>query len=131
MGKRVLNYLIDTNILIYYFNGLMDQSKKEVTETVFINSFNISIITEIEFLGWTKHTSQSFILAKEFIRNANVIDLNHPIRDQVIQLKRQYSIKLADAIIAATAIQNHFALMTRNDKDFLKIDELKIYNPYS
>ena len=44
-------FLIDTNILIYYFNGIeLDEKIDEILSS----SFNISIITKIEFLSWQK-----------------------------------------------------------------------------
>jgi hypothetical protein len=39
-------YLIDTNIIIHYFNGLTDD---EAIHTILADSFNISIITKIGF----------------------------------------------------------------------------------
>ncbi len=46
-----MTYLIDTNILIYYFNGLVrDDRIDKILET----SFNILIITKIEFLSWSR-----------------------------------------------------------------------------
>jgi len=46
-----MNVLLDTNILIYYFNGLIDDERIDV---LLKNSFNISVITKIEFLSWSK-----------------------------------------------------------------------------
>ncbi len=39
-------------------------------------------------------------------------------------------IRLADAVIAATALLNNFRLATRNVDDFKMIEELKIINPF-
>ena len=44
-------YLIDTNILIYYYNGVFDPDNQYIDE-LFRDSFNISIISKIEFLGF-------------------------------------------------------------------------------
>ncbi|RUM75627.1 MAG: type II toxin-antitoxin system VapC family toxin, partial [Sulfurovum sp.] len=41
--------LLDTNIIIYYFNGIITDSK---IDQILKESFNISIITKIEFLSW-------------------------------------------------------------------------------
>ena len=43
--------LLDTNIIIYYFNGIITDSK---IDQILKESFNISIITKIEFLSWQK-----------------------------------------------------------------------------
>jgi hypothetical protein len=38
-------YLIDTNILIYYFNDNIPPEQTKEVENIFNNSFNISLIT--------------------------------------------------------------------------------------
>jgi len=45
-------------------------------------------------------------------------------------LKRQSKIKLADAVIAATAIVNNFKLVTRNVDDYKVVKELEVFNPF-
>lgn len=47
-----------------------------------------------------------------------------------IQLKRQYKIKLPNAIIAATSLNKDAVLVTRNVSDFQGIAGLKIENPF-
>ena len=39
---ELMQYLLDTNIVIYYFNGLTDDER---IDALLIHSFNISIIT--------------------------------------------------------------------------------------
>jgi len=53
-------YLVDTNILIYYFADATPKKELNRIEKLFMASFNISIITKIEFLGWEKHTETEF-----------------------------------------------------------------------
>lgn len=83
----------------------------------------------MEFLGFKHHTETSFKKAKRLIEYADVIELEEEIVDAVITLKRKKNIKLPDAIIAATAMLNHWTLVTRNEKDFTNID-IEIYNPF-
>jgi len=62
-------YLIDTNIVIYYFNGLTDD---ESIHAILADSFKISIITKIEFLGWGQFATdpESHTKARAFISHA-------------------------------------------------------------
>ncbi len=43
--------LLDTNIIIYYFNGIIIDKR---IDDILKKNFNISIITKIEFLSWQK-----------------------------------------------------------------------------
>lgn len=123
-------FLIDTNILIYFFDGkLTDKQRKTVIE-LFEQSFNISVITKIEFLGFKDFfDNEKYVSAKEFVNNANIIPLSDDLIDKIIEIKQQWNLKLGDAIIGATAIANSCTVVTRNQKDFEKIVGLKIINP--
>jgi predicted nucleic acid-binding protein len=93
-------YLIDTNIVIYYFNGIIVD---EVIHTILEQSFNISIISKIEFLSWQKLLNNK-------------------------ELRQKYKIKTPDAIIGATALVHDFEIVTNNADDFKQLD-LKIITP--
>ena len=127
MGER---FLIDTNILIYYLADAIPEEELPKVEEILRTSFNVSIITKIEFLGWKGHTPEGFEKSKEFISFANVIPLTDEIGDVAIELRRRVSIKLPDAVIAATALVHNLTLVTRNVKDFERIEGLRIYNPF-
>lgn len=128
MGKR---YLIDTNIIIYYLNDAIPKKELDKIEIIFKESFTISILVKIEFLGWKHHTDKGLKESIDFISHAYVYYLDDYIANLTIDLKRKTSIKLADAVIAATAIINNSILVTRNVDDFIMIKDLKMYNPYS
>ncbi|WP_425571141.1 PIN domain-containing protein [Olivibacter ginsenosidimutans] len=53
------------------------------------------------------------------------------VKEETIKIRRRYSIKLPDAIIAATAISHKLTLITRNTKDFSAIKGLKSVNPFA
>ncbi|MFW5988033.1 MAG: DUF5615 family PIN-like protein [bacterium] len=48
--------------------------------------------------------------------------------ESVIDIRREHNIKLSDAIIASTAMENDFILVTRNTSDFKDIEKLEIFN---
>jgi len=130
MDKRLNKYLLDTNILIYYFADEIPPKELETIEDIFKTSFYISVITRIEFLGWKKHTEKGYEKAKEFIGFSKVIYLTKKIADRAIDIRREYRIKLPEAVIAATASSKNLTPVTRNDDNFRDIQYLEIYNPF-
>ncbi len=121
MGRE--KYLVDSNIIIKLAteNNLTDDSKSFLT-AILNDSFNISIITKIEVLS----KDDSLI---EFVKAANIFELDEAIVMHTIQLRRKYKIRLPDAIIAATSIVNKFILITNNIKDFSNIKNLIVIDP--
>jgi toxin FitB len=122
-------YLIDTNVLIYHTKGsqvTIDFLANLVTQ----HTFNISILTKIEFLGWDKHTPEGFEKCNRLIEFANVYPVDEDIANKAIELpRRKRSIKLADAVIAATTITHNLKLATGNLEDFKAIKGLEVINP--
>jgi len=125
----VVEYLIDTNILIYHTKGSKSVSNF-ISDIIAKQAFNLSILTKIEFLGWDKHSSEGFQKCRRLIELANVYVVDEDIAERAIELKRQSKIKLVDAVIAATAIVNNFKLVTRNVDDYKAVKELEVFNPF-
>jgi len=123
-------YLLDTNILIYYWNGDIPEAERDRIEAILKHSFIVSIITKIELLGWRKHTPEGFKKAKEFLERAEIMPIDDYLADLTIELKRDNNIKQADGLIAATALLNDLVLVTRNEEDFSDLIDLEIYNPF-
>ena len=71
-------FLLDTNIIIYYFNGIISD---ENIHSIIAESFNISIITKIEFLSWSRLIEDQKLNKKaiKFISNANVYSLDDTV----------------------------------------------------
>jgi len=113
--------LLDTNIIIYYFNGIVTDNRMD---KILQESFNISIITKIEFLSWQKLRSDKTLEQKalDFISHANVYELTDEIANKVIDIRQQYRIKTPDAIIGATALVHGFDVVTNNVDDFKNLD---------
>ena len=122
-------YLIDTNILIYHTKGSQAVSSF-MGDVVGQRAFNISILTKIEFLGWEKHTPEGFQKCEQLVKLANIYPVDEDIAEQAIGLRRRVKIKLADAVIAATALVNNLKLATRNMEDYKAVKELEIFNPF-
>ena len=92
----------------------------------------VSIITEIETLGWQPpEGSTEMADIKTFLNGTTIVGLARPVAEIAIQIRRDRKIKLPDAVIAATAIAHDLTLISRNDGDFRKIDGLKYLNPFT
>jgi predicted nucleic acid-binding protein len=115
-----MTYLIDTNIIIYYFNGLTND---EALHPILAESFKISVITKIEFLGWGQFATEfeAYAQAREFIGYATIFELNEAITEQAILLRQNFKSKTPDAIIAATALVNGLTVVTNNIADFNRL----------
>ena len=123
-----VNVLLDTNVLVYHVAG-DPAATKYLDETIARRSFYLSILSVIEFLGWHGHTDEEFIKCKELIELAAILPVSKEVADKAIELRRSKRIKLADAVIASTALVNNLSLVTTNMRDLKGIRDLQIINP--
>lgn len=110
--------LLDSNIIVYLSKNLVK------TEDLFekYSIFNISIITYIETLGYEFTEKSEKELVRNFLNSMNIFSVNRKIAEYVIKYRRNFRIKIPDAIILATAASTESVLVTNNAKDFLGID---------
>ena len=87
------------------------------------NRHHLSVINKIELLGFNGSPTEMQTL-KDFIEVTNVLPLSDAVVQKTINLRKNYKIKLPDAIIAATALTYNLILITRNLSDFQNIEGL-------
>lgn len=122
MGRK--NYLIDTNIAIYYFGLLLSSNSEAFLDEILKNKYYISVINRIELLGSKNLGKTEQKALYSFIENAEILNLDEEIILKTINIRKKYAVKLPDAIIGASCIVNNCELLTNNIKDFAKIDGL-------
>lgn len=126
-----MNYLLDTNIVIYYLQQQFPTSSMLfVDHLLSVSTPGLSVITEIELLCWRTATPKDIKLLQSFINDSIVYELDKAIKLKTIELRKSFKIKLPDSIIAATALVNNLTLITRNVLDFKDIQNLKMQNPW-
>jgi predicted nucleic acid-binding protein len=59
-----------------------------------------------------------------------ILDLTEKVVDMTISIRRNYKIKLPDAIIVASALVYDLILIIRNTSDFKNIVELNMIDPH-
>ncbi|WP_162055194.1 type II toxin-antitoxin system VapC family toxin [Pontibacter pamirensis] len=111
---------VDTNILLYLISG--DETVAELLDGKHIT---ISFVTELELLGYSNLSESDSKIIQELIREATVIDINAEIKRLVVLLRKNYKIKLPDAIVVASALYLDFPLVTA-DKQLSQVDELTL-----
>jgi predicted nucleic acid-binding protein len=124
-------FLIDTNVVIDYTSNLLPENGSVFVEQIFNTNFITSVIVKIEVLGYNEPAPEKMQLLTEFMDTATVLPLDNTITHKTIELRRIKKIKLADAIIAATALIYGLIIVSRNTSDFNNITGLKVINPHS
>lgn len=110
--------IVDTNILLYLLDGHELAFQLTNNKSIFC-----SFITEIELLGFKKLNSAEEKQIKSLLKENIVIDINAQIKQITIELRKKYSLKIPDLIIAATGIYLDLPLISADDA-FKKIKEL-------
>ena len=120
--------IIDTNILIYSkhveYEFLSDLifDRDKVT--------HVSSISLLETLGYYKISDDEKNYFEVCFKQLEVLDIDKKIVQRATKLRQQKKMSVADAIIAATALEYDMRLCTRNTKDFKGIKNLKLENPF-
>ncbi len=122
--------LIDTNILIYALTSNATPAVLARIDAAIANQAHYSVVTRMELLGWRGHTPDSRSKTEELLLQLTEILLTSAIVAKVIDIRSTLSIKLPDAIIAASALTEGLPLMTRNTTDFGRITELLAIDPF-
>lgn len=117
--------ILDSNIIIYSYQANFAYLKPLVVDP----TNGISAISRLEILGFQGILpgEQTFC---EFVFNIlQQIPIDDSILNEAIQIRQQYKLKLADSIVAASAVLNNAELYTRNIADFKKVPNLRVVNP--
>ena len=124
-----IRYLIDTSAVVKYLHRTFQRNAIQFLNRTFENEIVISFMTEIELKVWTPPIESDKEVYLEFLTECKIIGIEQKVIDKTAELRRQHGVKIPDAIIAATAICNGFTLVTDNEKDFARINELKQLYP--
>ncbi|MBV6511982.1 MAG: hypothetical protein FMNOHCHN_01470 [Ignavibacteriaceae bacterium] len=122
-----MSFLADSNIIIYAITGKHNAAIEFISETF----PSVSVITKMEVLGYHNLDRTQFDEFLNFFEIINVIPLTNPIVNKTIEIRKYRKIKLADAIIAATAIVSNLTLVTANLEDFKNIPGLSVLNIFA
>lgn len=107
--------VFDTNILIDYLNGV-EKARKELSKP---GKKIISLITAIELLVGAENVDEQEGV-EAFLAHFDKSAVDQVVADLAVIVRKEYRLKIPDAIIYATALSQEATLLTRNTKDFQK-----------
>jgi hypothetical protein len=126
-----MKYVLDTNAVIYYLDGALTANGFVFVLTALqIRECVLSVISEIEVLGFQFPDTDQEKKTESFIRTLLILPLSDDIVRKTIEIRKSRKMKVANAIIAATAILNGLTLISRNEKDFKNLPGLSFLNPF-
>ena len=111
-----MTIVLDTNAVLYFLAGRLAEPLPEA-------DFFVSVITEIELLSYPLLKPEDETEIHAFLNDVSIIDLTEEIKQSAIHFRRQYRLKLPDALIVATAVCLKAELFT-NDAKLLDIPDL-------
>lgn len=126
MGKLIVKYLIDSNIVIYHLKG-------EETATGFLDTNKsecaISLITYLEVMSY-EFNEEQFSVVKDFMNSFMAVDIDRKVINQALENRKKRKIKIPDNLIVSSAQVNSLVLVTRNIDDFkaMDVEILNIFN---
>lgn len=111
-----MNAVLDTNAVLYFLAGRLARPLPPA-------DFYISVITEMELLSYPLLKSEEEAEIHDFLGDVAIVELNQEIKIAAIALRREYRLKLPDAVVAATA-QHLKAELFTNDLKLLNMPRL-------
>jgi predicted nucleic acid-binding protein len=112
----VLKRVLDTNAILYLLGGKLAQPLSPAL-------YFVSVISEMELLSYPSLDDAALAQIRSFLSEVTVVELTEEIRELAIGLRRQHTLKLPDAIVAATAVSLQAQLVT-NDTKLLRVPGL-------
>ena len=138
MGMSALKICLDTNILIYFLEGIEPQaSQTEKILSSFMKSENagvISTVTVAEVLTgfYMEDDKTKAVVIKKLLNDLTlnsfkIVPVSFEIADLAANLRAKRGGRLPDALIVATALNQEVDLIYSQDKDLKRFNkEIKI-----
>ena len=119
-------YILDTNAVIYYVkeeSGVVSTIEDIYTKNIPVY---LSVITEAELFAFPQLSDEEAERIEKFLQSVSIIPMDSQIARLTGSIRKTYQLKIADSVIAATALFTHAQLVTRNVGDFKRVPELRI-----
>lgn len=113
----VADILVDTDIFIDHLRGAVELQAGR-------HRLHYSVITRAELLAGTAGTD----LAARLLAPFREVPVDRAIAERAGRIRRESALRMADALIAATALEHGLGLATRNNRHFEPVHGLRLRN---
>lgn len=110
--------LVDTDVFIDHLRGAAELKPGR-------NRVHYSVVTRAELFAGNSATD----LVSQLLGPFRELTVDRSVAERAGRVVREFHLRMPDALIAATALENRLTLMTRNRKDFDKVRGLRIRTP--
>ena len=121
--------LLDSDILIDHLRGYEPARQYLKQFETGERQGSLSIITVAELAAGQMRQEQEEEKVQLFLALFTHIALDFAIARRRGEIRRRYHTRLADALIAATALSHHLPLSTRNLQHFTLIEGVRVEKP--
>ena len=122
---------MDTNVVIELLADSFSASATLWLEQLLEKKLHfLSVINVIELLGFKNLAGSERKIIQAFVDQSTVLTLSEDVVNYTIYLRKTFTIKLPDAIIAATAVVYDLTLVTRNKRDFKHVVGLNLIDAH-
>lgn len=114
----VADLLVDTDVFIDHLRGAAELKPGR-------HRLHYSVVTRAELFAGNSATD----LVTQLLAPFRELTIDRAVAERSGRVVREFQLRIPDALIAATALENRLTLMTRNRKDFEKVRGLRIRTP--
>ena len=131
-----VQYLLDTNICIYIIKYRPEIVRQHFEKHLPHRNILISVITlgELRFgAEKSQHKEKALKVIDELTSMIQVVELDENVAHHYAEIRQNFASKgqiigANDLWLAAHACANHWVMVTNNEKEFTRVDGLKVEN---
>ena len=115
MPGHVADLLVDTDIFIDHLRGAKQFDPKR-------HRVHYSVVTRAELFAGNSATE----LCSRLLAPFREVDVDRAVAERAGRIAREFGTRLPDALIAATALEHGFSVVTRNQEHFEGIRGIRL-----
>ena len=121
---------VDTDVLIDYLRGV-EKAREFFLAVGLYGLLTVSVVSIAEiYAGNDTLEPEKHLLVDAFLANFSPISIDPLIAKMAGEIRRDFGVPFADALVAASALHYTLPLYTRNTKHFSRIKGLLALKPY-